>query len=102
MKIKLATIDDKSALLALMQECHQYTDREDTPDWTAKAAALAILLGDDQAGQGYLIYDGQELAGYMIICRGFSLENGGYFSWVEETYLREPYHGHYRERLIVS
>jgi hypothetical protein len=94
MRIKLADRDNHETLLALMQECHDYAGEDESVDWDSASSALATLLGDVLAGEAYLIFDGQDLAGYMIICRGFSLENGGYFSWIEETYLREPAEAH--------
>ncbi|MFQ5610811.1 MAG: hypothetical protein ACE5H9_01615 [Anaerolineae bacterium] len=97
MKIQLATSSDESALLDMMRECYQDSRKKGLVDWPSIKTALHALLNDTQAGEAYLIYDEQVTVGYMIICRGFSLENGGYFSWIEETYLREPDQEHYQE-----
>ena len=99
MRIQPATPDDQSALLALMRESYEQDGEALAADWTKTETAIATLLRDPQAGEAYLIFDdGGYLAGYMIICRGFSLDYGGYFTWVEETYLRKSDQGRFRDQ----
>jgi hypothetical protein len=57
------------------------------------------LVNDPQAGEAYLICDNRgQVVGYMITCRGFSLDYGGYFTWVEETYLRKSDQKRFRDQ----
>ncbi len=99
MKIRQATIDDEPILLTLMRESHE---REKNPllgEWEKTEAAITTLLRDPQAGEAQLILDdeGNEV-GYMIACRGFSLDYGGYFTWIEETYLRDVEQSRFRDQ----
>lgn len=60
---------------------------------------MKLLLQDPQAGEAQLVYDEQGTAiGYMIICRGFSLDYGGYFTWIEESYLRKAEQRRFRDQ----
>jgi hypothetical protein len=76
------------------------TETEAAPgEWAKTKAAVIALLNDPQAGEAQLICNKQGQAiGYMIICRGFSLDYGGYFTWVEETYIRKAEQGRFRDQ----
>ena len=99
MKIKKAGPSDQQTLLALMKESHEQENEAPTDEWTKTKAAITQLLNDAQAGEAYLAYDDDgSLTGYIIMCRGFSLDYGGYFTWVEETYMRKSDHGRFRDQ----
>ena len=99
MKIELADENNKPTLLALMRESHEQEIDASAAEWAATEVAINVLLNDPQAGEAYLILNEHDSAvGYMIMCRGFSLDYGGYFTWVEETYLREAQHGRFRDQ----
>ena len=57
------------------------------------AASLAInnVLKNPELAQIYLIFRGQELAGYFVLTFCFSLEFHGRFALFDELYLREPF-----------
>ena len=99
MNIKQATTDDQAQLLALMHESHKQ-EQESTPEeWAKTEVAIKTLLTDPQAGEAYLAFhDSGEVCGYIIMCRGFSLDYGGYFTWVEETYMRQSEQGRFRDQ----
>jgi hypothetical protein len=99
MKMETATAANKSTLLELMRESHR-RDRTALPDdWDVTEAAITTLLNDPQAGEALLLLDEtRQPIGYMIMCRGFSLDYGGYFTWVEETYLRQVDQTRFRDR----
>jgi diamine N-acetyltransferase len=60
----------------------------------AKArVALIALLRDANLGGVWLILDGSEPAGYIVLCYGYSLEWLGRDAFVDEFYLREEYRG---------
>jgi hypothetical protein len=103
MKLKQAIPDDQATLLALMHESFEMEEAQPPGgDWAKTAAALTILLSERQAGEAYLIFDTEDqLIGYVILSRGFSLEQGGYFTWIEETYVRKPGRGRFRDQIFA-
>jgi hypothetical protein len=99
MRVCQATTNDQSTLLALMRESFELETESASGEWAKTEAAIKVLLNDPQAGEAYLIWDGKGHAiGYMITCRGFSLDYGGYFTWVEETYVRKAEQGRFRDQ----
>ena len=99
MNIRQATINDEADLLALMRESHEHTRGTTTEEWLKTKAAIKTLLTDSQAGEAHLTYlTSGELCGYIIMCRGFSLDYGGYFTWVEETYMRQAEQERFRDQ----
>ncbi len=99
MKIKKANANDQNDLIALMRESHEQVADASAEEWVKTEAAIRILLNDPQAGEAYLAYDHNgDLSGYIIMCRGFSLDYGGYFTWVEETYMRTSDQGRFRDQ----
>ena len=80
MKIQKAGTDDQAVLLSLMRESFELETEVSHDDWAKTEAAVKTLLIDPYAGEAYLTYDDQDdLLGYIIMCRGFSLDYGGYF-----------------------
>jgi hypothetical protein len=99
MKIRRATPEDQIELLALMQESFEQELEATTEDWLKTKTAVTLLLNDSQAGEAYLALDDENhLLGYIIMCRGFSLDYGGYFTWVEETYMRKTDQRRFRDQ----
>ncbi len=99
MKIQQANQNNKPTLLELMRESHEQENDASSAEWVTTETAINILLNDHQAGEAYLIFDDEDRpVGYMIMCRGFSLDYGGYFTWVEETYVRTSQHGRFRDQ----
>jgi hypothetical protein len=99
MKVQLATPGDQATLLALMRESFEQETEAPAGEWNKTEHAINTLLNDPQAGEAYLITDETgEAVGYMIMCRGFSLDYGGYFTWVEETYMRKSAQGRFRDQ----
>jgi hypothetical protein len=99
MKIRPATSTDQTALLKLMRESHEEEAETSPHEWDNTVQAIITLLGDPQAGEAYFILnDNDQPMGYMIMCRGFSLDYGGYFTWVEETYMQKAAQGRFRDQ----
>ena len=98
MKVIKATVNDEKNLLAIMRESFEGETDPSADEWYKTAAAINILLRDPQAGEANLIFDDDDsLIGYIIMCRGFSLDYGGYFTWVEESFIRESEQGRFRD-----
>ena len=99
MKIKPASHQHKTTLLTLMRESYEQDNSASPAEWAKTEMAITTLLGDSRAGEAYLILDEDSLPmGYMIMCRGFSLDYGGYFTWIEETYVRQSSQGRFRDQ----
>jgi hypothetical protein len=99
MKIRRANSDDQRDLLALMRESFELEVGAPPDEWDKTEGAIKALLNDSQAGEAYLtIGDDGKLQGYIIMCRGFSLDYGGYFTWVEESYMRASDQGRFRDQ----
>lgn len=99
MKIRKATLADHDTLLALMHESFQRETEPTADEWAKTKTAIGVLLNDPQAGEAYLTCDSSGApAGYIIMCRGFSLDYGGYFTWVEESYMRQAGKSRFRDQ----
>lgn len=68
-----------------------YSQQEMVFDEGVARAALEKMSAHPQLGQVYLIFRGQELAGYFVLTFCFSLEFHGKFALLDELYLREPF-----------
>ena len=99
MKILRASSEDQPTLLGLMRESFEQETEASADEWAKTKVAIDMLLHDPLAGEAYLTYDDDNnLLGYIIMCRGFSLDYGGYFTWVEETYVRKSEQGRFRDQ----
>ena len=99
MKIKRATTEDENKLLSLMRESFELETEALADEWDKTEHAIKTLLNDPQAGEAYITLDEKgHLSGYIIMCRGFSLDYGGYFTWVEESYIRKSDQGRFRDK----
>lgn len=90
-QFKLAAPSDLETLLTLMQAYYVY----DGHDFQAAKAhhALSQLLANPTFGLAWLIESDGKMAGYIVICFGYSLEFGGRDCFIDELYLHEPYRG---------
>jgi hypothetical protein len=99
MRITRASLDDEAVLLNLMREAFEQENSAPVEEWAKTETAINILLSDPQAGEAYLIFDDtEESVGYIIMCRGFSIDYGGYFTWIEESHLRKAEQGRFRDQ----
>jgi len=82
---------DADALISMMRGLYE---RDEPPfDEGHARAALAELLDNDAYGLAYLILLGGEVAGYVVLAFGFSLEFGGRDAFVDEVYVKEEFRG---------
>lgn len=80
---------DAESLLGLMREYYAYDSLAFDPG--RARAALLELLRNSQYGRAWLVVlPGNELAGYIVLTFGYSLEYHGRDAFVDEFYLREP------------
>jgi len=58
-----------------------------------RLAAVSRLLEDPQLGGIWLIEVDAQLAGYIALCRGFSIEFNGFDAFVDEFFLLPAFRG---------
>lgn len=86
-----AAQDDAPRLLTFMAEL--YAGDEAPPDQAAWSAALRDLVADEALGRAWLIRRAGELAGYVIVTFGYSLEFYGRDAFVDELFIATPHRG---------
>ena len=82
---------DADALVEMMRGLYEH-DRSpfDEPE---HRAALAHLLANDSYGLVYLLLSDEEVAGYVVITFGFSLEFRGRDAFIDELFVRDEFRG---------
>src|ERR1051326_504194 len=68
-----------------------YSQQEMQFDEPAASLAINNVLKNPELAQIYLIFRGQELAGYFVLTFCFSLEFHGRFALLDELYLSESF-----------
>ena len=86
-----ATTADEPTLLELMREFYQ--EGRIPFDERAAQAALRGVLADPAHGRALLIEVEDAVAGYLVVCFGWSLEFHGRDAFLDELYLRERFRG---------
>ena len=76
-------------VLPLMREF--YSQQHMAFNEAVATACLKKIATSPALGQLYLIFRGQELAGYFALTFCFSLEFHGRFALLDELYIREPF-----------
>lgn len=62
-------------------------------DRETRSAALSQLLEDGRLGTVWRVCVDAQLAGYIALCRGFSIEFNGFDAFVDEFYLLPDFRG---------
>lgn len=62
-------------------------------DERADLSVLHKIMADPSLGRVYMMLAGEEVAGYVVLTFGFSLEYGGRDALIDEIYVRESYRG---------
>jgi diamine N-acetyltransferase len=86
-----ATETDLDRLLIYIDEYYRYDGLAFNHDKAANA--LKMLLKDPSLGQAWLIRQGSDEMGYIILTFGFILEFHGRHAVIDEVYIREKYRG---------
>jgi len=82
---------DIEQLVELMHEF--YAVEHLTFDEQLTRGALRQILSDGSVGAVYLVGDGDDIVGYLVLTFGFSLEFHGRDALIDELYLRESHRG---------
>ena len=90
-EIQLATVRHIEDLLPLIAEYHEFEGvRQDEP---VRRSTIAGLLMTPDFGYAWLIRVNGNLAGYIAVCLGYSIEFGGKDGFIDEFYLLSEYRG---------
>ena len=89
---RLAGLEDLDLLLTFNREFCAF-DRHPFDEATLRPA-LDQLLRDHSLGRVWLIQDGAQAIGYLVLAFGYSLEYRGRDAFVDEIYIRESHRRH--------
>lgn len=88
---KIADHLDTEILVQLIREFHEF---EHLPfDEGTIRSLLAKLLKKDYLGRVWLIQQGRDALGYIVLTFGYSLEFLGRDAFIDELYIRESHRG---------
>jgi diamine N-acetyltransferase len=88
---KFADNSDTETLIQFIQEFYEYEGLK--YDETIIRAALAGIFKDGSLGRVWLIQQGKQAVGYIVLTFGYSLEYRGRDAMIDEFYIRETYRG---------
>ena len=90
-ELRRATINDLESLLPLVAAYHEFEGIDTSAE--QRIDALRFLLGEQEFGALWLISEASRLAGYIALCKGYSIEFGGFDGFVDEFYLEPEFRG---------
>ena len=90
-KLRQAVGADVPQLVTFMHGL--YAADEVPPDEQAWIVALRGLMADERYGRAWVILGDDQVAGYVVVTFGYSLEFYGRDAFVDELYLAEGYRG---------
>lgn len=93
MKIELhrALPGDLDRILPLIAAYHDFEHIDSSP--ASRRSAVGRLLATADLGAIWLIEADDTLAGYIVLCRGFSIEFNGFDAFIDEFYLESGFRG---------
>ena len=90
-KTTQASLADLKLILPLVGAYHAFEHIESTE--SDCESAVRTLLASPAFGGIWLIYCADELAGYIALCLGYSIEFNGFDAFVDEFYLASEFRG---------
>ncbi len=91
LELQAAKPGDLARLLPLVAAYHAFEGIDSNAE--KRASAVGRLLADSRLGGIWLVLADSELAGYIALCRGFSIEFDGFDAFVDEFYLEPEFRG---------
>lgn len=91
MEIRKMEHRDAEAVLEMMRGFYDSPAVLSTPGDDILKKNIAAALDDSPCLEGYILQDGEEIAGYSMVTPCFSTEYGGICIWVEDIYLKDGY-----------
>jgi len=89
--LRIAHVKDVSILLPLVADYHEFEGIQCAE--SKCESAIRKLLSHPEFGAIWLIYSANELAGYIVLCRGYSIEFSGFDAFIDEFYLKPDFRG---------
>jgi len=89
--LRLATEPDLPVLLPMVAEYHQFEAIDSSA--AGRESALRRLLAAPEFGAVWLVRVDDAMAGYIALCRGFSIEFDGFDAFIDEFFLLPGYRG---------
>jgi ribosomal protein S18 acetylase RimI-like enzyme len=89
---RLAGESDATTILGFMRELYAMDGTRPLEEEKARRALLGIV-GDPMFGRVWVIQDGAEAIGYVILTLGYSLEYGGRDGFIDELFIDEAHRG---------
>ena len=68
----------------------------------ARESAIARLLGDRRFGGLWLVAVDDKTAGYIALCRGFSIEFNGFDAFIDEFFLLPEFRGRGVGKVVLA
>jgi ribosomal protein S18 acetylase RimI-like enzyme len=90
-ELDLARPADCDTVIPLVRAFHEFEGVELTE--AVRQTSVRRLLAEPALGGIWLIDCDGEIAGYIALCLGFSLEFGGHDAFIDELYLEPPFRG---------
>ena len=89
--LRLATEPDLPVLLPLVADYHRFEAVDSSA--AGRESALRRLLAAPEFGAVWLVQVEGSTAGYIALCRGFSIEFDGFDAFIDEFFLLPEYRG---------
>lgn len=86
-----------SPLVAAYHACEQIPSSA-----AARESAIAQLLGDRRLGWLWLVAVNDKTAGYIALCRGFSIEFNGFDAFIDEFFLLPEFRGRGVGKIVLA
>ena len=87
--VRRATAEDIPALVILMDEF--YAEAGFPLDRAWASATFSALLAAPARGAAWILLNGNEPAGYVVLTVRFSMEHGGLDAFIDDLFVRSPY-----------
>jgi GNAT superfamily N-acetyltransferase len=100
MEIKLATPDQREAVIELVNELWTYYDIAAERDNISRAVDL--IFSQPGLAEIHLIYEDDEVAGYFMLVPNLSVEYGGLLVTLNGLFVREPFRRRGLGRQIIN
>ncbi|MBX3495588.1 MAG: GNAT family N-acetyltransferase [Parvibaculum sp.] len=94
------TAADRALLEELVRDYYAFDGHE--YDAAEQGPALDRICAGEPNARAFIIRDGGEAAGYLILSLGFSVEYGGTDGFIDELHLLEAYRGRGLGRAVMD
>lgn len=94
------TAADRALLERLVRDYYAFDGHE--YDAAEQGPALDRICAGEPNARAFIIRDGREAAGYLILSLGFSVEYGGTDGFIDELHLLEAWRGRGLGRVVMD